>query len=576
MMTLRRFFLHSKFLLFSLGLLLAFADVQRTNAGRNLRSVVLTGDVAPLANVEAVFGDRFNRNAFGAPVLNDRGQTAFGATLGITETLFPGFERTNYAYSLVSEASGNALGLVVVQDDPVPGTGGSEIFRSVGNPSLNNSGHTAFQATFDGVFLDRNGVLEEAVLSGTLAPMVDPIRELKVFSDVVGLNDLGQSVFTSGLFEPGAISTSEQGIVISGPERQDLKIVARRGSAAPVSGEDVRFVGFNRYSIAGSINENGRTAFDATLTGPNVDNSNNAGIFIGSSLNDTALVARSGNPAPVLGQSLSFAGGSHPFGIPALNNQDHTAFVARLTGPGVDATNDEALFFSEGAGNGLALVAREGGPAPVDEGDVRFGRFHGPPLLNGAGQIVFRANFVVDGVVDFDDQALVRHRPGNELELIARHGDPAPVAEGGVTFGAPLSVRFPEFSLNRLGQAAFHTPLSDGSSAIFAESFSGELRVIARSGKLLDVSDDPLVQDFREIATLHFVGSSGNEDGRRSAFNDLGQLAFAASFTDGTSGVFVSNLVAVPEPSTLGLLSFGLLPSLRRRSTSSGLAKNRN
>jgi hypothetical protein len=33
----------------------------------------------------------------------------------------------------------------------------------------------------------------------------------------------------------------------------------------------------------------------------------------------------------------------------------------------------------------------------------------------------------------------------------------------------------------------------------------------------------------------------------------LGQLAFSATFTDGTSGIFVSNRVAIPEPATFAL-----------------------
>jgi hypothetical protein len=50
----------------------------------------------------------------------------------------------------------------------------------------------------------------------------------------------------------------------------------------------------------------------------------------------------------------------------------------------------------------------------------------------------------------------------------------------------------------------------------------------------------------------------------------LDQLAFRASFTDGSSGVFVSNRVAVPEPSSLllaALAAAGLL-LLRRRGRS--------
>ena len=52
---------------------------------------------------------------------------------------------------------------------------------------------------------------------------------------------------------------------------------------------------------------------------------------------------------------------------------------------------------------------------------------------------------------------------------------------------------------------------------------------------------------------------SGNNDGHRSPFSNRGEIAFRAIFTDGTSGVFVSNAVAVPEPTSISILSAGLL-----------------
>ena len=76
------------------------------------------------------------------------------------------------------------------------------------------------------------------------------------------------------------------------------------------------------------------------------------------------------------------------------------------------------------------------------------------------------------------------------------------------------------------------------------------MQLIARRGDLLEVAPG----DFRTISGLNLVNGfsldsgTGNSDGRPSGFNNLGQLAFQASFTDGSSGIFVSNLVAVPEP----------------------------
>jgi hypothetical protein len=41
---------------------------------------------------------------------------------------------------------------------------------------------------------------------------------------------------------------------------------------------------------------------------------------------------------------------------------------------------------------------------------------------------------------------------------------------------------------------------------------------------------------------LSFTGGANTEDGRRSGLNDLGEVAFLATFTDGSSGLFVSDI----------------------------------
>jgi len=60
---------------------------------------------------------------------------------------------------------------------------------------------------------------------------------------------------------------------------------------------------------------------------------------------------------------------------------------------------------------------------------------------------------------------------------------------------------------------------------------------------------------------------TGNQDGLASAFNEYGQLAFSAVFTDGSRGVFVTNAVAVPEPvmSFMSVLAASWLVSHRPR-----------
>ena len=116
--------------------------------------------------------------------------------------------------------------------------------------------------------------------------------------------------------------------------------------------------------------------------------------------------------------------------------------------------------------------------------------------------------------------------------------------------------------LNNEGQAAFRGfltgPGEDNNTAgIWAENLQGVLTLIARGGDLLDADDGPGT-DFRTINNLS-LSSASDAYGPVNGFNDLGQLAFTASFTDGTSGVFVSNLVAVPEPACWVLMVVGVL-----------------
>jgi hypothetical protein len=124
--------------------------------------------------------------------------------------------------------------------------------------------------------------------------------------------------------------------------------------------------------------------------------------------------------------------------------------------------------------------------------------------------------------------------------------------------------------MNGLGQVAF-TGVAGG-SGIWATDKNGVLQLIVAAGSLIDV-DNGLGVDLRTVSSVSMVanesfnGGIGNEDGVASAFNDRGQLAFSATFTDGSRGVFVSDVVAVPEPAAGCLLCLGIawLISQRKR-----------
>jgi hypothetical protein len=59
---------------------------------------------------------------------------------------------------------------------------------------------------------------------------------------------------------------------------------------------------------------------------------------------------------------------------------------------------------------------------------------------------------------------------------------------------------------------------------------------------------------MRTINSIGFGTESGGQDGLRLRLSDTGFLTYELTFTDGSSGIFRTAIVPVPEPT--GLLSF--------------------
>lgn len=245
-----------------------------------------------------------------------------------------------------------------------------------------------------------------------------------------------------------------------------------------------------------------------------------------------------------------------------INGAGQTAFRSFLTGSGVTGTNERAIF-SEGGGSGLALVAREGDAAPGTAAGVNFGGGFGNAVLNGVGQTAFLAQLAGPGLIGPGNAGIFSGSGGSGLVLVAQEGDAAPGTAGDVNFG---SLGF--LVLNGAGQSTFRSFLTgtdvNGSNnlGLFATDLDGILQLIARTGDLFDVNDDPLIDDFRTISFIDLVTGSGGEDGRPTPFNDAGQLAFSLNFTDGSGGIFVAG---APEPASVFLLGLGGLALLSRR-----------
>jgi len=255
------------------------------------------------------------------------------------------------------------------------------------------------------------------------------------------------------------------------------------------------------------LNNAGKIAFGAQLTGTGTTPTNDSGIW--AETNGTlSLVALEGEPAAGFTGDVAY-GNMSPL---ALVGGDGTlAFSGDVRGTGIDFNNYASIWIENQFGT--QLIAREGTPAPGTE----------------------------PGVV-FD-------------ELRTWFGYDQPTQLGASAW----------YSLNDRGQLAFlgrlrGTSITGANDAgIWATDVDGSLHLIAREGDTIEIAPG----DMRTISFIATREPSGGQDGFARFLNDQGEIAFQANFTDGTSGIVVAR---IPEPATaVLLLSGGVLAVVIRR-----------
>ncbi|MEX2306025.1 MAG: choice-of-anchor tandem repeat NxxGxxAF-containing protein [Pirellulales bacterium] len=531
-----------------------------------LRKVALSGESPERLPAIGTF-----REFAGAPVIDNQGNVAFIASRG------PGPVASN-----VWVRSDAGLRMVAKSGGPAPATGAA--FAQFSDVVIADGGITAFKATLagtaigddnrDSIWLDRSGTLTLFARAGQKAP--DPAAELRFshFETPIAVNGDGQISFFARTRDKEGGTAQSSGLWTAGSG--GVSLAADAGGTAIDGLPDVVFSpqSFEQpFANNPVISPSGQTIFRGFLAGPGVDESNLNGLWSYSELAGLRLMVRAGEVAEGTG-GKAFLG--FP-GIPTINAAGDTAFVA-FFGAAHDGAAELGLgLWLRRTSGELHHIFAIGDDAPGIAGDVHFvDSFN--PVMNAASRVAFLAAVAGEGVNSFNEVGLWSNgmSPHGGLRLIARQGDNAPGSENGFVFGV-----FLEPSLNAAGQSAFMAAgfrqvdgtILDNAFGIWGQDRTGHLRLVARVGQILEIGPG----DHREIAFLAFASETGGEDGKARGLNDQGQVVLRATFTDGSSGVFVSNALTVPEPCSLVLILLaGMRFGLSRRSISFGNVLSEN
>jgi len=488
------------------------------------RTVVLNGLPVPGLDPAIYF------ETFEPPWINANGQVAFFARIA-----GPGVQFGNEG-AIFSESGG--LHLVARKGDQAPGAELGATFGSLSLfPQLNAAGHIAFSADLIGpsivygrnsvgVWSDRSSALQKIARGGDL-PFTYAAPNFSVNFFQPSINDRDEISFQTFSTIQTSFTTNRSDIWLN--DGMGTSIVAGRSTPSP-SG-----TGYLGSVSSLGLGPNGHIAFRASET---------------SFPNDALWVAQDGLI------TLLARIGDPSSGIP----QGELRGVSNVNALGQIAYSSNDKLWIGSSQNNLRLIAKGGDPTPGSTPAQIFHpfAFFGSDLaINDSGAVAFQAH------VQSPTQAFgsaIFSEGGGQLHLVAQSGQQVPGLPAGALFG---ELNISSLILNNAGNVAFVGTLTGNADgpAIFAEH-AGALHILVRTGGSFETS--PGV--FKTVSSTGFVGHFGNQVEGAGKFNDAGQLAFWASFTDGSQGIFVASLVPeIPSASLAVIALLGLTFTQRQR-----------
>ena len=473
------------------------------------------------------------------------------------------------------DASALRVETIALSDRAAPGAAG-KAFESFWHPVIDAAGRVAFVATLRnpgapqqwGVWIADGLDLSLVALAGAQAPDVPPGAFFATFGDPC----LGRSgvALLARLTGSGIVDyVNERGLWV-GDVPGSLRLLARQGDPAPGAPTGGVFE-LSNYALPHDAfvltNDAGDVTLRASLAlGPGgVTEEDDGALWGPDGAGGLVLLAREGDQAPGAPAGTRF----EHIGYPRLNELGQLAFPADLE----SSASGSASIFGPDATGALSLLATQGDPAPGIEG-ARFLAFSHAAQINDRAQVLFGA------ITDAGSSGIWRSDGAGNLQLVVRHGDPAPgvpgasfwnpdanlngagevalssllrIQQGGVTTllgsiwvpspsggwtlaalqgtqapGLPEGVRFGTFDgyalLNDSGDVAFQTRLEPSGEASIFVVRSGVASPVLATGDLLEVAPG----DVREVRGAEFQPFMDN----RATFNDRGEIPAHVGFSD--------------------------------------------
>lgn len=518
------------------SLLLLPLPLLADSGAREIKPVAVSGQLICVDACDSTSPTLTSFDRFGLPDLNEHGEIAFNAT--------PAGLQVGSSLLLADAAGTHPL---VFVGDSTTGSPATEQFTHTYSPDLSDTGELAFAAKHgltisDDISIwrrDSQGNLRQVAARNDAVPSSSGnARVNDILTGTVAINNAGTTVFQADIIGPG---TPGFGVLLQ--DQSELSLIASGNSRPDGLPEGLAL----SWQSQLSLDNDGNVAFNASIANRTTGQSMGSALATHSDENGLQLHAVPGTIAPETQGSFVF---ERVFEI-QMNSGGDITYRAGVKQNGGDPT----LPFIWGVwllpeGEESTLVALQGEPAPGLTEEAYFGIID-EPVINNRGDIA-----IVAGITNTDDlqpagRGIWASRDDNGLTLVIREGEQAAGAAQGVTYAR----LFEDIAINNLGRLAFLGGLSgDGvhngnDTAIWAEDSDGILELVVREGDSIDALPGPGI-DLRTVESLHFLANGSYASPGISRFNNRGQLAFSATFTDGSSGVFLSG-IQVPEPCSL-------------------------